>query len=125
MTTQKPDSEYVAHIGRILMKSLETTVGLQPDLEDSDIVRSRLREFFRIRAVDAMEWTLKCAIGAMDFDQAIEDEIPILCKYYNDFLGEGEWTESDCTMMMVLNKYEQIKAGRYGNFALALSLAAS
>ena len=72
------------------------------------------------RAVNAMEWVLHCAIGDAEFDQAVEDEIPILCRYYNNFLGQDEWSEQDHTFMMVLNRYDQIKAGGYGNFARRL-----
>lgn len=113
------DSEYIAHIGKILTVSLQRNVGLQIDLTDGEIVRSNLRAYFKIRAVDAMEWILKCVTSDMDFDQAMEDEIPILRRYYNEFIGESNWSENDSSMMMVLNKYNQIKAGKYGNFAFA------
>lgn len=54
----------------------------------------------------------------MPFDQEIEDEIPILCKFYNEFIGKDKWNENDHTMMMPLNRYDKIKAGGYGNFAV-------
>ncbi len=82
-----------------------------------NIVRLRLREFYDRRAVDAMEWIIHCAIGDAPFDQAIEDEIPILCKFYNEFIGEGRWSEDDHTVLTVMNKYDDILAGGYGNFA--------
>jgi hypothetical protein len=56
-------------------------------------------------------------MGDAAFEQEIEDEIPILCKYYNEFIGAGGWEGDDHTMMKVLNKYDAIKAGGYGNFA--------
>jgi hypothetical protein len=59
----------------------------------------------------------------MEFDQTQEDELPILCKFYNDFIGEEEWSEEDHSMMMVLNKYDQVKTGGYGNFARFLEPA--
>ena len=56
-------------------------------------------------------------MGDASFDGEIEAEIPIICRFYNDFIGAGEWGKNDHTMMTVLNKYEKIKAGGYGNFA--------
>ncbi len=61
--------------------------------------------------------SLSCGMGDMAFDQDKEDAIPILCRYYNDFIGDEDWTEQDHTMMKVLNKYDKMKAGGYGNFA--------
>ncbi len=48
-----------------------------------------------------------------------EDKIPILCKYYNEFIGPDDWGEDYHTMMTlaVLNKYDMIKAGGSWNFA--------
>jgi hypothetical protein len=60
---------------------------------------------------------LKCGIGDMAFDQDKEDEIPIICRFYNDFIKEDGWSEDDHTMMTVLNRYDKIKSGGYGNFA--------
>ncbi len=70
-----------------------------------------------------MEWILRCGAGDTAFDQDIEDEIPILCKYYNEFIGPDNWGEKDHTMMTVLNKYDRIKAGGYGNFARFITSA--
>jgi hypothetical protein len=81
-----------------------------------------LREFYWQRAVDAIEWVIQCVVGDRDFKQEIEDEIPILCKFYNEFIGQTLWTEDDHTMMTVLNRYDQIKAGGYGNFARFVTL---
>lgn len=82
----------------------------------ASIIRRDLRNFMWVRSVDAMEWVLKCAIGDMDFDQTVENEIPILRRYYNEFLSPSEWSDQDHTMMTVLNKYDEIKAKGYGNF---------
>ena len=90
---------------------------LHIDLGEGGLIRPMLREFFCIRTVDAMEWILMCAVGDAAFDHEKEDEIPILCRFYNDFIGEVGWSDDDHTMMKVLNKYIVIKAGGYGNFA--------
>jgi hypothetical protein len=34
----------------------------------------------------------------------------------NTFVGRDHWENNDHTFMMVLNKYDEIKAGGYGNF---------
>ena len=57
------------------------------------------------------------------FNKDMEDEIPILCKYYNKFIGPDNWND-DHTMMTVLNKYDRIKAGGYGSFARLITSAA-
>jgi hypothetical protein len=113
------EHEYATHICRVLDRKLAREGGPEFDLEHGGqrIVRVSLREFYWQRAVDAMEWVLHCAIGESDYDQEIDDEIPILRKFYNDFIGQDKWTEDDHTMMIVLNRYDQIKAGGYGNFA--------
>ena len=108
------------HIAHLLEKSLAERVGLKINLQNGHLIQPFLRRFMFTQAADAMEWVLGCGIGEYDFDQAIEDEIPILCRYYNDFLGTGQWSENDHTMMMVLNKYGEIKARGYGNFARIL-----
>ncbi len=109
------DEEYVQHISNVLNDRLAHIMG--ENLQYGDIIRYRLRDFFWTRTVDAMEWILECGMGATAFDQAKEDEIPILCKYYNEFIGQDEWSEQDHTMMLVLNRYDVMKAGGYGNFA--------
>jgi hypothetical protein len=111
--------EYATHICKILDRKMwrDGITGICLEEGGQNIVRLRLREFYDRRAVDAMEWILHCAIGDAPFDQAIEDEIPILCKFYNEFIGEGRWSEDDHTVLTVLNKYDDIRAGGYGNFA--------
>jgi hypothetical protein len=114
------EREFCQHICRVLDRKMwdEGITGLK--LEESGgagIVRVKLREFYWIRTVDAMEWILRCGMEDVAFSQEIEDEIPILCKYYNEFIGEDGWEGDDGTMMKVLNKYDKIKAGGYGNFA--------
>ncbi len=51
----------------------------------------------------AVEWILKFSVGAK------EDEIIVLCDYYNEFIGTNKWSEDNHTMMMVLNRYNKIK----------------
>lgn len=110
------DNEFV----RYMIKTFEdeSTHDLVRDaIRTSDIItQPLLHDFFRIRGTDAMEWMLRCGIGDMDFEQSKEDEIPILCKYYNEFIGEEAWTKNEHTMMEVLKKYEAFKSGGYGNF---------
>ena len=124
MASCDDDSEFVAHICKVLDTRLKD-IDLDPGPEGiyfGNIIRPRLREFFWLRTVDAMEWVLKCAMMDREFEQAIEDEIPILCKFYNEFIGgEDAWSDKDKTMMTVLNKYDRIKAGGYGNFAQRLA----
>jgi hypothetical protein len=111
------EHKYVMHICRILEKSIAECCDLQLDLGDGGLVQPTLRKFFWIRTADAMEWVMRCGVGDAAFDQEKEDEIPILCSYYNDFIGESHWGEHDHTMMKVLNRYDKFKAGGYGNFA--------
>ena len=111
------EQEFVRHICRVLERKLAKNCDLHFNLGEGGLIRPKLREFFWTRTVDAMEWILKCAAGDAVFDQEIEHEIPILCRFYNDFIGEVQWSEDDHTMMMVLNKYNTIKTGGYGNFA--------
>lgn len=113
------DEEYVQHINNTLQCKMARQ-GLT-DVEYcvfGRIIQPRLRDFMMTRAVDAAEWMLMCGAGEMLFVQTKEDEIPILCRYYNEFITRSAWSDNDHTMMTVLNKYDQIKAGGYGNFAL-------
>jgi len=114
------EREFVLHIASVLEKNMGERAGITINLQNGNLIQPRLRDFMFIRAADAMEWVLHCMMGDYAFNQAKEDEIPILCRYYNDFLGTGQWNENDHTMMMVLNKYGEIKAKGYGNFALFL-----
>ena len=118
--------EFAQHICRVLDRSLErdgiTGINLEQGV-GACIVGCKLREFYWLRTVDAMEWILRCGAGDAAFEQEIEDEIPILCKYYNEFIGVGGWEGDDHTMMKVLNKYDAIKAGGYGNFARFITAA--
>ncbi len=111
------EREFVLHIARLVEKSLAERVGLTINLQDGHLIQPYLREHMRLRAIDAMEWVLRCAMGVYDFDQDVEDEIPILCSYYNGFLKRDNWTEDEFTFMVVLNKYDELKAKGYGNFA--------
>jgi hypothetical protein len=118
-TAHEDDEEFVEHICKVLNTKLQG-IGLDAGADGvhfGNIIRPRLREFFRARTVDAMEWVLMCAALDREFEQAIDDEIPILCKFYNEYIGEGAWSNGDHTMMTVLNRYDRIKAGGYGNFA--------
>lgn len=115
---RRPDEqEFVRHICDVLASKMARD-GLDLDGHELGcIVRPKLREFFWVRSVDAMEWVIRCGVGDREFEQDKEDEIPVLCRYYNDYITQGEWSEQDHTMMMVLNRYDKIKAGKYGNFA--------
>ena len=121
ITSRDPaaEVEFAQHICRVLDRKLERDGITGINLEQgggTHIVGCKLREFYWMRTVDAMEWILHCCMGDAPFIQEIEDEIPILCKYYNEFIGPDNWGENDHTMMKVLNKYDKIKAGGYGNF---------
>ena len=105
------DVEFVDHVSRIL--------GLSCDI--SATVRPHLSRFMRVRAVDAMDWVLRCCIGEMAFSQEREDEIPILTKYFLEYVGESNWTHDDYTAMLVLARYGEIKAKRVGGFASVVS----
>jgi hypothetical protein len=74
----------------------------------------------RVHAINAMEWVLLVVTGDANMNQEMEDEIPIICKYYNEFIGEEKWNEEENTFIMVLNKYDEIKSGGYGNFKKTL-----
>lgn len=114
------EREFVLHICAIAEKKLTENSDMHFDLSDGFFILPFLRQHMWFRAVDAMEWVLHCAAGDAVFDQDVEDEIPILRKYYNSFIGEDAWTDNDQTMMKVLNRYDQIKAGGYGNFTIML-----
>jgi hypothetical protein len=113
------EHEYATHICRVLDRKLAREGGPELDLVHGGqrIVGVSLREFYWQRGIDAMAWVLYCAMGDSDFDQEIDEEIPILCKFYNEFIGEDQWTEDDHTMMTVLNRYDFMKDKGYGNFA--------
>ena len=113
------EQEFVLHICKVLTRKMADDCDVFIDLcpHGGDIILPILHQFYWIRAVDAMEWIIKCGMGDMAFDQDKEDEIPILCRYYNDFIGNQGWTEQDHTLMTVLNKYDVLKAGGCGNFA--------
>jgi hypothetical protein len=108
------EQEFVRHICGVLQEKIE----IEHDF--SFLVGARLHDFMHIRAVDGMEWVLKCAMGDMPFEQRKEDEIPILCKYYDSFIGRENWTDEHNTIMTVLTKYDTFKAKGYGNFARGL-----
>lgn len=120
------EHEYATHICRVLDRKLAREGGPELDLEHRGqrIVGVSLREFYWQRGVDAMEWVLVCAMGDTAFDHEIDEEIPILRKFYNEFIGEDQWAEDDHTMMTVLNRYDFIKAKGYGNFARCVEAAA-
>jgi hypothetical protein len=113
------EGEFAQHICRVLDRKMERDgiSGINMEQDGACIIVGKLREFYWIRTVDAMRWILYCCMGDAAFSQEIEDEVPILCKYYNEFIGEDKWSEDDFTMMKVLNKYDTLKAGGYGNFA--------
>ena len=110
------EREFARFVARKLEKSIAQNCGLQIDLRDGDLIKRYLRKFMWYHAVDAMDWVLRTAICEYEFDQEIEDEIPVICKFYNHFIGQDHWEDDDHTFMMVLNKYGEIKAGGYGNF---------
>lgn len=113
------EHEYATHICRVLDRKMAREGGPELDLEHrgQNMVVMKLQAFYWQRAVDAMAWVLHCAFGDAAFDQEIDDEIPILCKFYNEFIGQDQWTEDDHTMMTVLNRHDFIKSRGYGNFA--------
>ena len=115
---RQDDQEFVDHIAKILEQSLSEKCNLSLDLSSGYLIRPLLREHYYRRSVDTMEWILKCAIGEMEFDQANQDELPILCRFYNEYIGVDNWTKNDHTMMGVLNKYDKIKEGGYGRFCI-------
>ena len=110
------EREFALFLARKIEKSIERNCNVQIDLDDGYLIKGHLREFMWRHAVDAMEWVLRMVTREYEFDQETEDEIPILCKFYNAFIGRDSWEEDERTFMMVLNKYGEIKAGGYGNF---------
>jgi hypothetical protein len=110
------EREFARFVARKLEKSIARNCGVLIDLDDGDLIKRHLRKFMWNHAVDAMDWVIRTAIREYEFDQDTEDEIPVICKFYNDFIGRDHWEEQDHTFMMVLNKYGEIKAGGYGNF---------
>lgn len=116
------EQEFVRHICWVLGRKLASDdADLHSGLLEhgGNIIRPRLREFFYVRGVDAVEWVMMCAMGdpEVQFNADTDNEIPVLCRFYNDFIGQDDWTEHDHTMMTVLNKYGDIKARGHGNFA--------
>ena len=111
------EREYVLHICRVLEKSLAENCDLHIDLGEGELVQPNLRKFFFTRAANAMEWAMRCGVGDMAFDHETDEEIPILCAFYDDFIGHADWSKNEQTIMTVLSKYDRIKAGRHGNFA--------
>ena len=114
---RRPDElEFLEHINCVLKHKMWDEGLSNLDSRDfCSIIRPRLREFMCIRAVDAMEWVLLCGMGGMGFEQAKEDEIQVLCRYYNDFITPVGWGERDHVFMTVLNKYPELKGGCRGN----------
>jgi hypothetical protein len=110
------EREFACFVARKLEKSIARNCGFHIDLHDGDLIKRYLRKFMWYHAIDAMDWVLRTAICEYEFDQETEDEIPIICKFYNTFVGRDHWEANDHTFMMVLNKYDEIKAGGYGNF---------
>jgi hypothetical protein len=105
------EQEFVLFICRKLEKKILQECDLHIDLGEGRLIRPTLQKFMWFHAVDAMRWVLGVFLmDDMEFDQDIEDEIPVICKFYNDFIGSDQWTEDDYTFMMVLNKYDEIKA---------------
>lgn len=118
----RDEQEFIRHICQVLQDKIGTDLETEaPDF--SFLIGPRLHDFMHIRAVDAMGWVIWCAMGDMEFDQKKEDEIPILCKYYDSFIGKDNWTDQHNTIMTVLSKYDAIKAKGYGNFARRLDSA--
>jgi hypothetical protein len=115
------EQEFARFVARELEKSIMRKTGVELDLGDGDLIRSRLTEFMWQYAVDAMDWVIRCGIGEAEFDEEIEAWIPVVCKFYNEFIGCDGWSEEDHTMMTVLNNYGTVKAGGYGNFGRRLA----
>ena len=98
-------------ICRKLEKSILQDCGLQIDLGEGRLIRPNFHKFMWFHAVDAMRWVL--GVFFMDdteFDQEIEDEIPVITRFYNDFIGRDQWDDDIFTFMIVLNQYDEIKA---------------
>ena len=113
------EQEYALHICRGLDRKF-ARAGIDLRLESrevADLISGELRQLYSITAGDAMQWSMQCAMGNAEFDQEKEDEIPILCKYYNEFIRQDNWSSDERAFMDVLNKYEDIKTQGLGNFA--------
>lgn len=105
------EQEFVLFICRTLEISILRNCDLRIDLGEGRLIRPNLHKFMWFHAVDAMRWVLGVFfMGDMEFDQAIEDEIPVIRRFYNDFIGRDNWDDDMCTFMAVLNKYYVIKA---------------
>ena len=119
------EHEYATHICRVLDHKMAREGGPELDLEHRGqrIVGVSLREFYWQRTADAMAWVLHCAFGDTAYDQEIDEEIPILRKFYNEFIGQDRWAEDDHTMMTVLNRLDFIKAKGYGGFARFIEIS--
>jgi hypothetical protein len=105
------EQEFVLFICRKLEKSILQDCDLHIDLGEGRLIRPNFHKFMWFHAVDAMRWVLGVFfMDDMEFDQAIEDEIPVICKFYNEFIGRDLWTEDNYTFMVVLNQYDEIKA---------------
>ena len=102
----RDEQEFIRHICRILEEKLDCP----SDIDFSHMIGPRLHDFMHIRAVDAMGWVIWCSMGDVEFDQKKEDEIPILCKYYDSFIGRDNWTDKHNTIMTVLTKYVWFKS---------------
>lgn len=117
---QLTEHDYATHLCTVLDRKMQRELNLNLNLAAGGgqrIVSLKLREMFHVRAVDAMDWVIRCGIGEDPFDQEKEDEIPILCSFYNEFIGDRNWSENDHTMMTVLNKYDELKGKGLGNFS--------
>ena len=112
------DQEFVDHIAKILEQSLSEKCDLDLDLGSGSLIRPVLREHFHQRSVTTMKWILNCAIGKMEFDQTKDDELHILRRFYNEYIGVDNWTQDDHNMMRILNNYDKIKEGGYGCFCV-------
>ncbi len=91
--SQPDEQEFLSHINTVVKQKMVSDGST--DLEGRDccfIIRPKLRDFMWVHAVDAIEWALMYAVGEMEFDQAKEIEIPLLCRYYNDYLKPAVWT---------------------------------
>ncbi len=110
------DEEFIRHICDVLERNMVLN-GIELGEHRLDgIIRPKLKEFLCVRGVDCLERILMCGMGKAEFRQEKEDEIPVMCRFYNDYIGAAGWNDQDHTMMKVLNRYDRFKAGGYGNF---------
>lgn len=107
------EQEYVQFICKIIDEHL-VSIDMKFDVEY--LIQPQLRKYMWCQAVEAMDWTLRCAVEDMEFDSKIDAEIPILCRYYNNYIQKPNWTVEEDTIMQILSKYDQIKAEGHGNF---------